>query len=260
MSLSTEISQLLEAVNRLTEEVSQRQAVIENTVNNKIAELEQWKNNVQAAQLQGESRYESIIDLTGLSTERYYPVWWQFPDNRAGESKITLSRAFSENKEDYPFGSGVTHLAGLLLQMEGNNCAWGGDAYHMSIIRLSQTYRKTVREIQGTMKCIARAVNHQYPIYGGLNDGDTSYCLVYGGVYLRGGLTYHSIRNFNAPIQYSRQDEEVELYSTIDHQLKMEIKWMVKSYAIDDPFLGPDYEEYREAYTRYNDSRYVIKK
>ncbi|EFK3044346.1 hypothetical protein A8319_002480 [Escherichia coli] len=259
MSLTTEIASLTQAANRLTEEVSNKQSAIDKKVNDKIKELEHWKNNLKAVDVAGEPRYTSIIDLTGLSSERYYPVWWRFPDNRNGENKITICRSFNEDLNRYPFGQGVTHLAALFLEMEGVDCSWGGDAQHLSIIRLSQNYRKTVKQINLSMKCIARPIDGSRPLYQNVHSGDDYNCQIQSGIYLRGGLTYHVINNFTHQVNYSRLDTEVEIGRAIQANNVSEIKWTVKSYAINDPFLGSEYDEYRAAYTQYNDTRYTRK-
>ncbi|WP_317618148.1 phage baseplate protein [Xenorhabdus griffiniae] len=199
--------------------------------------------------MQAEPRFNKTIDLTGLSSERYYPIWWRFPHNYGGaNSWLTIHRSYSEDQEKKPFGEGVTHLAGLQLQIEGSEVAWGGDAQYLSIKRISQTYRNTVKNIRYRMISVARPIDSKYPLYGGARSGDIVESPVFSGCYLRGGLTYHVTSNFS-DINYSRKDNEVEISRSLESQNNFEIKWVVKSYAIDDPILGEEYADIKTPYT-----------
>ncbi|WP_422824120.1 phage baseplate protein [Xenorhabdus entomophaga] len=182
------------------------------------------------------------INLTGLSSDRYYPVWWQFPSNDGANSWLTIHRWYAEDREKEPFGKGVTHLAGLSLQIEGGDVPWGGDAQYLNIKRVSQTYRNTVKNIRHGMMCIARPIDGKYPLYQGVKSGDIVECKRNNGCYLRGGLTYHVTSNFSG-IRYSREEGEVEINSALESNNNFEIKWTAKSYAINDPLLGKDYDD-----------------
>ncbi|MGJ0630218.1 hypothetical protein [Xenorhabdus bovienii] len=102
---------------------------------------------LSAEDVQGEPRFNTTIDLTGLSSDRYYPVWWQFPPNYSGaNSWLTIHRNYAEDRENKnPFGKDVTHLAGLEVQIEGSDTLWGGDAHYLNIKRINQRYRNTVK-------------------------------------------------------------------------------------------------------------------
>ncbi|CEE92371.1 hypothetical protein XNA1_2790016 [Xenorhabdus nematophila str. Anatoliense] len=197
---------------------------------------------LSAADVKGEPRYNQMIDLTGLSTDRYYPVWWQFPSNEHGaNSWLTIHRNYAEDRDNKnPFGK-ETHLAGLEVQIEGSDTLWGGDSHYLNIKRIYQRYRNTVKKIEYGMMSIARPVNGKYPLYYDWKPGQTVECHVYSGCYLRGGLTYHVTSNFPG-VNYSRKEEEVGIWSNASDNDKREIKWTVKSYAIDDPDLGKDYD------------------
>nr|WP_275354581.1 phage tail protein [Xenorhabdus bovienii] len=199
---------------------------------------------LSAEDVQGEPRFNQTIDLTGLSSDRYYPVWWRFPLNERGaNSWLTIHRNYAENRENKnPFGKDVTHLAGLEVQIEGSDTLWGGDAQYLNIKRINQRYRNTVKKIQYGMMSIARSVDGKYPLYYDWKSGDITECRVYSGCYLRGGLTYHVTSNFNN-LDYSRKEDEVEIWHNVSDSDKREIKWTVKSYAIDDPLLGKDYDD-----------------
>ncbi|MCP9270289.1 hypothetical protein M5U04_19980, partial [Xenorhabdus sp. XENO-1] len=176
--------------------------------------------------------------------DRYYPVWWRFPSNDHGANPwLTIHRNYAEDRGDKnPFGKDETHLAGLSLQIEGGDVPWGGDAQYLNIKRISQTYRKTVKNIRYGMMSIARPIEGKYPLYGKLKSGDITDCRTLSGCYLRGGLTYHVTSNFSG-IHSSREEGEVEIWKTTDSPNEWEIKWTVKSYAIDDPLLGKEYDD-----------------
>ncbi len=215
-------------------------------------------NKPTTSDILSEPRYTTKIDLTGLSTDRYYPVWWDFPPNVGANSWLTLHRPYPYDAEKKPFGEGVTHVAGLLAQIEGGEHRWGGDAQYLNIKRINQTYRKTIKAIHYAMISIARPVDGKYPIYGDVKSGDVVDCYVYSGCYLRGGLTYFTTSNFQ-PIHYSREEGEVEIYQWSSADLKREMKWMVKSLAINDPLLGEEYNDNTTPYSLEYDSRYQKK-
>ncbi|CDH32040.1 e14 prophage; putative tail fiber protein (modular protein) (fragment) [Xenorhabdus bovienii str. Intermedium] len=195
-----------------------------------------------AEAIQAEPRFNTTIDLTGLSSDRYYPVWWRFPSNDGANSWLTIHRSYAEDRGDKnPFGKDETHLAGLLLQIEGGDSPWGGDAHYLNIKRISQTYRKTVKNIHHKMMSIARPIDGKFPILDSAKSGDTVLCYTYSGCYLRGGLTYHITSNFSG-IRHSREEGEVEIDQWSDGR-KWEMKWMAKSYVIDDPILGKEYDD-----------------
>ncbi|WP_176692869.1 pyocin knob domain-containing protein [Photorhabdus luminescens] len=215
-------------------------------------------NKPTALDIQSEPRYTTTIDLTGLSTERYYPVWWSFPPNVGANSWLTLHRPYPYDAEKKPFGEGVTHVAGLLAQIEGGDIPWGGDAHYLNIKRINQTYRKTIKTIRHAMISVARPVDGKYPLYGDVKSGDIVDCYVYSGCYLRGGLTYFTTSNFQS-IHYSREDGESEIYRWSSEDLKREMKWMVKSLVINDPLLGEEYTDNTIPYSLEYDTRYQKK-
>ncbi|WP_275349864.1 hypothetical protein [Xenorhabdus bovienii] len=52
-----------------------------------------------AEAIQAEPRFNTTIDLTGLSSDRYYPVWWRFPSNDGANSWLTIHRRLTEERE-----------------------------------------------------------------------------------------------------------------------------------------------------------------
>lgn len=181
--------------------------------------------------------YKTTIDLTGLSTDYFYPVWWLMPLN--GETRISIFRHFAENYSQFPFGPDVTHLAGLEMQLEGAAHPWDGNANYLTLKRLAQTYRPTVRQLQFGMMAIARPVDNKKPLYNGWTDGQLVPCAARSGCYLRGGLTYHVEKTFPENFWYSRDENEVTIYAE-DHHPNFEIRWTVKPFHINDPALGPE--------------------
>ncbi|MEZ8616001.1 hypothetical protein AB6D33_09120 [Vibrio splendidus] len=241
----------------LSQEVAGKMGEIDQKVVEAKDSFERWRGEVQAKDINGQSVYKSAIDLTGLSTDHFYPVWWKMPGNEEGGSRVTISRGYLEDLNLSPFGQGVVFIAGLNLQIEGVGYPLNGDANYLTIKRLSQTYRKTVRAVQFGMKCIARPINNIKPLYAGYSSGQVVDHSLRSGCYLRGGLTYHVIKSFDNQLWYSREDGEVSAGTS--SPANFEIEWKVKAYHIDDPFLGSDYEESRLAYTLDNDNRYANK-
>ncbi|EDP60858.1 hypothetical protein [Vibrio sp. AND4] len=241
----------------LSQEVAGKMGEIDQKVIEAKDDFERWRGEVQAKDINGQGTYKSVIDLTGLSTDYFFPVWWAIPGNQEGNTQITICRGYPEDSHRSPFGEGVVHIAGLNLQIEGVGNPWNGDANYLEIKRLSQTYRKTVRAIQFGMKCIARPITGAKPLYAGYTDGQVVNHSRNGGCYLRGGLTYHVTKSFDGGLRYSREKNEISTGPYSNEAF--EIDWHVKAYHIDDPFLGSDYEETRHAYTLYNDTRYTKK-
>ena len=240
----------------LSQEVAGKMGEIDQKVVEAKDSFDRWRGDVQAKDINGQGLYKSVIDLRRLSTDYFYPVWWEMPGNEEGGSRITISRGFSEDGNLMPFGSRF-FVAGLNLQIEGSGYPLSGDANYLTIKRLFQTYRKTVRAVQFGMKCIARPINNTRPLYSGFVSGQVVKHSLRSGCYLRGGMTYHVRKSFNNQLWYSREEGEVS--AGISSQANYEIEWKVKAYHIDDPFLGPDYEDRCLAYTLDNDKRYVKK-
>lgn len=243
----------------LSQEVAGKMGQIDTQVAQKIAELNTWKSGLKADQIEGVARYAKIIDLTGLPTDYFFPVWWTFPGNNHGGGEISITRDYSENGgAANPFQDGSpNHIAGLLLQLEGGTVPWGGDSQYLHIKRLGQTYRETLRNLRYAMLCIARAVDSSKPLYGGVLNGQITSCSMASGCYLRGGLTYHALTNWPSNLTYSRELGEVEITRSV--QSTFEIKWVAKAYPISDAILGTQYPDKVVAYQHDNDGLYAAK-
>jgi len=107
---------------------------------------------------------------------------------------------------------------------------------------LTQTLRKTVRNLSFGFKCA-----NVLPIDGNLGDSALVASKIHpyiSGLYLRGGLSYRAITNNPNKLKFSREDTEVEISSyTVGNVTG---RWTAKSYDINDPFLGPEYNNFTQ--------------
>jgi len=200
------------------------------------------------ARLSAEPRYVSEIDLTGLSTDRYYPVWWGAGSPKMGIQKITIARNSTDDANLDPFGTGNSNVATLFLDIEQANIQNALSSPNFSHVKnLTQNIRKTVRNIRHAMRC-----SNVLPADGQLSDNtwtQNKACVYRSGLYLRGGLTYRAISNFHPSLEYSTIDTEVEIFASSTFSTKG--RWMVKSYDINDPFLGPEYDNFTTPYNAF---------
>ncbi|QCG64516.2 hypothetical protein [Pseudomonas veronii] len=259
MGIETTITKVVDACNKLTETVTNQIGKIDARVDAASNQFTAWRNSVQAKDINGRALYKQEIDLTGLSTDVFYPVWWTMPGNEAGETEITISRYFSRDSQKAPFGEGVVHIAGLSLQLEGIGYIWSGDSNFMAVKRISQTYRETVRGISFGMICTARAVTGLRPMYLGLTAGQLTNSPQFSGVYLRGGLSYSITKTFDYPINFSKVDSEVSMADNVTAD--WEVRWSVKPYSMAqaDAVIGKVYQNKSLAYSYDNDARYTSK-
>jgi len=202
--------------------------------------------------LSAEPRYVSTIDLTGLSTDRYYPVWWAAGSSRMGVQQITIARNSNNDAALDPFGDGSTSVATLFLDMEQTNIPNSlTNPNYLRVKNLTQSFRKTVRNVRHTMRCA-----NVLPADGQLTNNawtQQKACVYRSGLYLRGGLRYWVTSNYHASLNYSTVDTEVEIFAS--SELGTKGRWMVKSYDINDPFLGSEYENFT---VPYNDFPYPV--
>ncbi|MBA5956010.1 phage tail protein [Pseudomonas lactis] len=258
MGIETTITKVVDACNKLTDTVTSQIGKINTRMDTAQEQFSTWRGTVQAKDINGRASYSQVIDLTGLSTNIFYPVWWRMPGNEQGISEIVISRNYAQNHELNPFNNNFEpHVAGLNLQMEGCGIPWNGDANFLAIKRVSQTYRETVRKAQFAMLSFVRPVTGLKPIWLNLTPGVLTTSPQESGCYLRGGLTYLVTKSFQEPVKYSRTDEEVELSQAVTPEY--EISWKVKPFVMTAPELGDTYPESNTAYTLDNDKRYAVK-
>jgi hypothetical protein len=259
MGIETTITKVVDVCNKLTETVTNQIGEIDARVDAASAQFTTWRNSVQAKDISGRALYTQTIDLTGLPTDTVYPVWWTMPGNESGETEITISRVYSRDQELEPFGKGIYHIAGLNLQMEGCGYIWNGDGNFLSVKRISQTYRETVRGVSFGMICIARPITGVRPLYQGVANGQIIQAAMHSGVYLRGGLSYTVAKSFAGAVSFSRLDNEVAMAENA--QGDWEIRWCVRPYRLSDAdaVLGGTLPEKRLAYSFDNDKIYASK-
>ncbi|MEO8491834.1 phage tail protein [Pseudomonas sp.] len=259
MGIEATITKVVDACNKLTDTVTNQIGKINAQVDVASNQFTAWRNSVQAKDINGRALYSQEIDLTGLPTDTFYPVWWMMPGNDSGETEVTFSRGYSRNSELTPFGQGIWHVAGLNLQMEGCGHLWGGDGNYLTVKRISQTYRETVRGISFGMICIARHVSGVRPLYLDVKDGQVIQSSMHSGLYLRGGLSYTVNKSFPDALGFSRLDTEVAIGEST--QGDWEIRWCVRPYRLADvdAVLGATLPEKRMAYAYDNDKIYAMK-
>jgi len=147
-----------------------------------------------------EKRHVQTITIAG-STDYLYPVFWQFPDNRFGVGKLEISRHYVW---DHPvLSAGPYHAASLLLQIEGNDTPWGGDAEYLKVLKYFWQYNKTASHLRYGGYAQREKIDALGAAMYGLED--TNY--THSGIYLRGGgLRYRFSSNW--PIRLVRLENE----------------------------------------------------
>ena len=220
MALEQDIANMVGAADKLTQEVAGKMSAIDA----KVAQAEIDFNN-----LTPEKRIVTEITIGG-SSDFLYPVWWGFPGDAYGVSKLTIARQFNINAAE-PIGGVLglqdhSHAYGLMLELEGNGNAWSGGANFMQIKRFSETYDVGISHVQFSMHCdAALSASDAYPARS--------------GCYLRGGgLTYQIISNQDLGVQFQDGsggvDAATELYQGGGSV------WFVKPIALGakDPVTG----------------------
>lgn len=211
MSLESNIAELVKASNALTGTVNGKIADIDRRVDVKIQQMEDWrKENTPERRI--------VIDFTiGGSKDFFYPVWWRLRSaGEDGTHQVSIVRNYAWNgaENERPLNVSTVHQAGLLLEMEGSDVAWGGDAKFLEVKRFSETYNPTVSHVSHAMYCKQYRIDVNKPPYNGIADGTFAGCnMVLSGAYLRGGgLNYRVISNL--PLDFGFHDgkgEEREL-------------------------------------------------
>lgn len=208
---TTDTADLIESVNGLTDTVIGKVEEIDTRVEVKEKEVDEFLVNATP-----EKRYVQDIKIGG-STDYLYPVFWQFPDCSFGVGKLEISRHYSWNKNTLD----DTHVASLLLQIEGNAAPWNGDANYLRLLRYRYKYNKTASHLQFAGFSYRESIDENPPEYGA--DG-VNYR--YSGVYLRGGLTYRLSSNWSfSPLRLQNEDD---INETLELHRHLNTKFMVK--------------------------------
>lgn len=149
-------------------------------INTRIAEKE--ADVVQfIAEATPERRFIQRITVGG-SKDYLYPVLWTFPGSNFGVGHLEISRAYDWNAGLVLEGPSLQHVAGLLLQMDGNGAPWSGDANYLHLKKYKSTYSDTASHLQFGAYAKRRSIDGNPPSYG-----VEGYNYLYSGVYLRGG-------------------------------------------------------------------------
>ena len=189
--MSTDLTSATEALNNAANAYNGKISDIDARVATKEVEVDTFLSEAQP-----EHRYVQDITIGG-STDYFYPVWWQFPNQGHSGGFISIARGYDWNSDARPLNADSIHQAGLLLQLEGFDVGWGGDPGFLQIKRFGETYDFLVSHIEHRM--------YSYYEDTGTNTSvsDEHKLLAtnprHSGVYLRGGgLTYRIQNNWGA--------------------------------------------------------------
>ena len=197
-------SLLVDAVNRLTSEVTGKIGEI----NSRIAAKEALVDNF-IAEAQPEHRYVQDIYIGG-STDYFYPVWWgRFPPDSEVIGKLAITRDYYWNGDagERPLNPDSNHQAGLLFEIEGNGAASSGYATFSEIKRYSTRYSDTLSHYSFRMYTTAEPIDSDKPMHPAAEDGSFGPKCHTPGIYVRGGgLTYRITSNWIVNISYNNGD------------------------------------------------------
>ncbi|TDO97451.1 phage tail protein [Marinomonas balearica] len=198
MSVNNEIARLTQAVQDHTNETQSFLDKADGRVTEKENQVEQF-----LASATPEKRFVQKITVGG-SSEYLYPVFWRFPSNDFGIGRLEISRHYSWNRGTLH----DSHVASLLLSIEGNAYPWSGDTNYMRVKKAHYRYNETASHLQFGGYASRVSTDGNAPTYG--SDG-TNY--LFSGVYLRGGgLDY--VLSSNWEFTPLRLDDESDVNST----------------------------------------------
>ncbi len=237
MALEQDIANLIQSTDALTAVVDNKAQQLDNQMaafDTRIAKKEQDVDKfIQEAM--PETRYVQDIFIGG-SKDYFYPVWWRFPDNAAGVSKLTIARQYSWNSDTKPLDPNRPHQAGLLLELEGNAYAWNGDANFMQIKRFHERYNPTVSHVSFAAYTKVEKVDADKPLYVGRDDGSVgAWCYRYNGMYLRGGgLKYRFIKNWKGDVSYHDGSDNLRRELTEASFANSSVRWYAEPIPFED--------------------------
>ena len=186
-----------------------RVAAKEQQVNQFLAEAEPEKRMVQTLKIEGSSNY-------------FYPVWFRFPGHEFGVGRLTVSRHYGWN----PGTLHATHIAALLLELEGNAHAWSGDACFLDVKRFHERYQTSCSHVgfAGYARYKREGAEHQNQT----EDAVDYRMPVYSTLYLRGGgLEYRFSANWAINLQHA-------LTTTRAYRSEAHGSWYVEPIALAD--------------------------
>ena len=110
-------------------------------------QVDQMRSDVDSFLAAASPEPRIVQDITiGGSSDYFYPVFWPFPRNSSGISKITFCRDYNDNSglsPQLPGSPTPNHVAALLLHLEGCSTPWAGNANYMKICKYSARYNPT---------------------------------------------------------------------------------------------------------------------
>ena len=265
--LSTAAEQT-QAVARITnlEELTRLTQTDINTLNTSAgSKLVSFNNLLYYTNKYTQSNYTKVIDLTGLSTDYFFPVWWMdqsYLDKTGNRIYVSITRQESDDYllnafgETYADGTPTKQVGavGFTFETNGNIFSRPSSAM-MKVVTHGQTYRDLVRLPRYAMKCYfmySNKAGQNYPRDANQQDYQVTSFKGGSGVYLRGGLTYMLSTNHTELLQsvrYSRLRTEVELgyyiISALNTQLpgetypanNREMGFYTRGFHKNDPFL-----------------------
>lgn len=233
MALEQDIGALIVSTNQLTAVVDNKAQALDKqmaALDARVAKKEQDVDKFLQEALP-ETRYVQDIFIGG-SKEYLYPVWWRFPENDYGVSKLTVGRHYSWNGNvgQRPLNSASAHQAGLLLELEGNSHSWSGDARFLNIKRFTETYNNTASHVSFRLQCKAEKIDPTKDFYGGGEDGSLGpWHQTLNGLYLRGGgLTYRIIKNWKGDVSFHDGSDMLRRNTYEASQGNWSVRWFVE--------------------------------
>lgn len=227
MALEDTITELIASNNAMAQAMEGKADEIDAATRNQEQKVEQFLQNAKP-----EMRWEQEIHIGG-SKDKLYPVWFRFPGNEAGGGNLTICRTFSKDSERHPLAPNIPHQAALLLQLEGNAYPWSGDANFMEIKRFAERYNSTLSHTSFAMYAKADLHPGIDQLYTGASHSFSAQCLVFSGVYLRGGgLTYKVIKNWPGNVSFHDGSDDLRRELSRHQQDGWGVVW----YAEPIPF------------------------
>jgi hypothetical protein len=179
-------------VSQLIQIVEKKDAVIDAKVNQKIAELNNWRN---ANDVEKIHKFE--IDLSDFDANTMYPVYFRFGNGATSQKpigEVNIGRSYSWNRRNpSPFSDNASnvHIAGLDFKIVGSDYPWGGAGFHGVHVEMYDiSYMHTMQLFNSHhMTCYTQAKDDTTFISDN-SKKPTVGSPVFSGFYLRGGLFY----------------------------------------------------------------------
>lgn len=202
--------------NPLAIEVKELKEKVISMLPNAERDMNEIKDKAQRFLDEATPEHRQVHDIViGGSANILYPVWFQWPGNSAGYSRLSVARDYSWNGGvgERPLDPDRPHQAGLILELEGNVGGWGGHAHFQEIKRFSQQYNPTVSHANVRMFCRNRSLEGGSNYFG--SDKEAFQHPFFSGFFLRGGgLSYRITKNWAGDVHYHDGEGEDRLLSS----------------------------------------------